>query len=138
MTQWLDDNAALLTALAVVSVIVFVGSLLAMPIIVGRIPADYFAHARRPDSLWSRQRPLVRIAIVIIKNALGVLLMLAGLAMLFAPGQGLLTLLVGFLLIDFPGKYRFEQSLLRRKRIMRLLNWIRRRRGTPPLEPPPA
>lgn len=138
MTQWLDDNAALLTALAIASVVVFVGSLLAMPIIVARIPTDYFAHRSRPENAWARLHPVARFTIVAVKNALGVLLMLAGLAMLFTPGQGLLTLLVGFLLIDVPGKYRFEQSLLRRRKVMQLLNWIRRRKGKEPLESPPA
>lgn len=138
MTQWLDENAALLTTLAIASVVVFVGSLLAMPVIVARIPADYFAHSGRPENAWSRLHPAARITVAVIKNAMGVLLMLAGLAMLFTPGQGLLTLLVGFLLIDFPGKYRFEQTLLRREKVMRLLNWIRRRKGKEPLEAPPA
>ena len=136
MSQWLDDNTALLTALAIVSVVVFVGSLLVMPILVARIPADYFAHERRPESAWAGQHPVVRVVLLLLKNAAGVLLMLAGLAMLLTPGQGVLTLLAGFLLIDFPGKYRLEQKIVRCERVRRLLNWIRRRKGRAPLVAP--
>lgn len=55
--------------------------------------------------------------------------MLAGLAMLALPGQGLLTLLLGFLMIDLPGKYRFEKWLVRRRWVHRPINWMRRSRG---------
>jgi UPF0716 family protein affecting phage T7 exclusion len=76
----------------------------------------------------------VRICILIGKNLLGGLLMIAGLAMLVLPGQGLLTLFVGFLLIDFPGKYRLEKWLIRRRYILRPINWLRARRHRAPLQ----
>ena len=59
--------------------------------------------------------------------------MLAGIAMLVLPGQGLLTLLVGFLLIDFPGKYRFEKWLVARRWVLQPINWLRLRRHQMPL-----
>ena len=133
MATWLDQNAVLLTALTVASVVVFVGSLFAAPIIVARIPADYFTHDRRPPGRWASRHPAVRAVVWAIKNTFGVALMAAGLAMLFTPGQGLLTLLVGFMLINFPGKYRLEKWLISRRRVLRLINWIRRRKGMPPM-----
>ena len=70
------------------------------------------------------------------KNLLGAALMLLGILMLFTPGQGLLTLLVGLLLMNFPGKYRLERTLVARPGIFRSLNWLRRRRGAEPFELP--
>jgi hypothetical protein len=45
----------------------------------------------------------------------------------------LLTLLVGVFLLDFPGKYAFEKWLVGRPGVLRMINWLRRRRGRPPL-----
>ncbi len=111
------------------SVVIFVASVLVMPALVARIQADYFAHDVRPPSRWAGQHPLIRLALLIGKNVLGCVFVLAGLAMLVLPGQGLLTLLVGFLLLDFPGKYKFEKWLVRRRYISRPINWLRRRAG---------
>jgi len=101
-----------------------------------RIRADYFAHSKRPPSRWADQHPLVRRILRIGKNVLGCLFILAGLAMLVLPGQGLLTLLIGFLLLDFPRKYQFEKWLLRRRYILRPINWLRRRARREPLQVP--
>ena len=49
--------------------------------------------------------------------------------MLFIPGQGLLTIAIGLLLVDFPGKYRLERWLISRRPIIRVVNWMRRRAG---------
>ncbi|MDY7108613.1 MAG: PGPGW domain-containing protein [Planctomycetota bacterium] len=133
MLDWIEQHQAILWTLAAASVVVFVGSLLAMPAVVVRIRADYFAHSNRPASRWAGQHPLVRRMLRIGKNVLGYTFILAGLAMLVLPGQGLLTLLVGFLLIDFPRKYRLEQWLLRRRCIAGPINWLRRRAGHDPL-----
>ncbi len=46
------------------------------------------------------------------RNLYGGLLIIAGVIMLFTPGQGLLTLLAGFLLLDFPGKRRTWRKIL--------------------------
>ena len=70
---------------------------------------------------------------VISKNALGSLFIVAGLAMLVLPGQGIITTVVGLLLIDFPGKFGLERWLARRRPLMRWINWIRSRSGRPPL-----
>ncbi|MDY7108404.1 MAG: PGPGW domain-containing protein [Planctomycetota bacterium] len=86
-----------------------------------------------PASRWADQRPLVRQILRLGKNVLGCVFILAGLAMLVLPGQGLLTVLVGFLLVDFPGKYRIEHWLLRRRHILRPINWLRRRARREPL-----
>lgn len=133
MLDWIGDHDTLLWWLTAVSVVMFFGSLLAMPILAARIPADYFAQEERPASMWVGHHPALRISLMICKNLLGVVLILAGLAMLVMPGQGLLSMLIGLLLLDLPGKYRFEKWLISRPRIRASINWLRGRRGKPPL-----
>lgn len=129
MFDWFRDNPALSSSLVGASVLMFIVGLLAMPVIVCKIPADYFAHDERPPSRLIGQRPAIRITLLIAKNLLGVVLLLAGLAMLVLPGQGILTLVVGFLLLDLPGKYRMEKRLINQRWIHRPINWLRKRRG---------
>jgi hypothetical protein len=77
---------------------------------------------------------IVRWIIKLVKNLLGVVFILLGLAMLVLPGQGLLTLLIGVLLLNFPGKYRFERWLIQRPSIFRAVAWLRQRAGREQLE----
>jgi hypothetical protein len=72
----------------------------------------------------------------VLKNALGIVLVVAGLVMLIVPGQGLLTIAVGLMLIDFPGKYRLERWLATRRPVWRSINWLRKRAGRAPLSRP--
>ena len=67
------------------------------------------------------------------KNLLGYLLIVVGIAMLLLPGQGVLTMLLGFIMVDLPGKYRFEQWLVARPLVLRSINMLRRRAGREPL-----
>ncbi len=133
MLDWIQAHQGWLWTLGVASIVVFLGSLLALPEIVVRIPTDYFAHEERPPSRWSREHTAVRWMLRAGRNLLGVIFVAAGAAMLVLPGQGLLTILVGVLLIDFPRKYRFEQWLLRRRWASRPVNWLRKRRDREPL-----
>ena len=71
-----------------------------------------------------------------VKNVGGWLFILAGTVMLVLPGQGIITMVVGVMLIDFPGKFRLERWLAARRPLMRALNWMRRRAGRPPLQVP--
>ena len=134
MLDWIQHHDALLWWLAAGSAVMFFGSLIAMPILVARIPADYFARDVRPTSRWSNYHPMLRVVLRVLKNLLGVVLVLAGLAMLVMPGQGLLTMLVGLLLLEVPGKFRFEKWLISRPRIIRSINWLRVKAGRGPLE----
>lgn len=133
MLDWIEHHRTLLWYSGTASVVLFIASILIIPPLIVRIPPDYFAHADRPPSQWAKQMRVVRICILIGKNLLGGLLMIAGLAMLLLPGQGLLTLFVGFLLLDFPGKYRLEKWLIRRRYILGPINWLRTRRHRAPL-----
>ena len=133
--QQLAEHETLLWSLAGCSVLIFLGSLLALPVVIARLPSDYFmASRRRPRKVTTN--PVGHAFIVVGKNILGAVLVILGLLMLGLPGQGLLTLAVGIMLLNFPGKYRLERWVVSRGPILNALNWVRKRRGRPPLEAP--
>ncbi|MEM1443565.1 MAG: hypothetical protein AAGF67_14565, partial [Verrucomicrobiota bacterium] len=66
----------------------------------------------------------------------GGILLIGGILMLITPGQGVLTIMIGLLLMNFPGKRRFEIWLIRLKPLNRAIQWIRKRAGKRPLELP--
>ena len=134
ISTWINDHSLLVWWLGGLSALTFVATLIAIPIFVARIPADYFAHEHRERTLWSNQHPVVRMILLVVKNAVGVAFVLAGIAMLVLPGQGLLTILIGLLLINFPGKYRLEKWLVTKTPVLKAANWLRERSGHPPIE----
>jgi hypothetical protein len=119
-----------------VSVFTFVVSLVILRIALIRMSADYFTRERKANTALRKNRPIVWLLGVIGKNILGFLLLIAGLIMLAAPGQGLLTILMGIALMNFPGKRRLEVALIRRPSIHKSINWVRKRNDKPPIEIP--
>ena len=83
---------------------------------------------------WLLTRAL-RWAWRIGKNLLGVVLVVAGIIMSIpgVPGQGILTMLLGVMLLDFPGKRPCEQWLVKRRRVRSAIDRVRARFGKPPL-----
>jgi hypothetical protein len=136
MAGWIARHAELLWWLASASVAAFAGTLAAVPWMVVRIPADYFSRPRRRASFPPGRHPVLRLAWLLAKNLLGCVFVLAGAVMLFLPGQGVLTMLIGVLLLDFPGKFRFERWLVTLPAVARTIAWLRRRAGAPPLASP--
>ena len=115
----------------------FVLSVALVPLVLTRLPADYFSKERRARlAEHAKNRPFHWL-LVVAKNALGALLVVLGLIMLVLPGQGLLTLLVGLLFVDFPGKYRLERRIIGGPRVLRAINALRERWHKPPLDVPP-
>ena len=53
--------------------------------------------------------------------------------MLILPGQGVLTIITRLIFLDYPGKFRFERSLVRNKLILNSMNRIRRKLDKPDL-----
>jgi len=133
MLDWIQANETLLSWLVVVSVVTFLVSLIAIPWIVVRIPADYFSHAARHRTSWADRHPAVRYTLLIMKNVLGLILILAGMVMLVLPGQGLLSIAIGIMLMNFPGKYKLECWIVNHKLVLQLINWFRQRAHCPPL-----
>lgn len=133
MLHWMQSNNVLLGWLFTISVLMLLAGVVLVPMVVVRLPADYFAgpkRRRRPDP---PRHPALVVARRIIKNAFGLLLVLAGLAMLVLPGQGILTILVGLSLMNFPGKYRLERWIIHSGPVLKPINALRRRFGREPL-----
>ena len=103
---------------------------------IARLPSDYFTREKRRQLESLDRYPVLRVLILGAKSLLGVVLLLAGLLMLVAPGQGVLTLLAGLILIEFPGKYRLERWLVTRPKVWRSMNWLRARFGSAKLKKP--
>jgi len=134
LSEWLRSLPASLWVWAgAVSVITFVASTIALPMVVIRMAPDYFLESRDEALAFRHRHPVLRWTGLVAKNTLGFVLFLAGLVLCFTPGQGLLTMLMGIALMDFPGKRRLERNLVRRPGVAKALNWIRARASRPPL-----
>ena len=111
--------------------------LIAFPIgawLIARMPADYFLSDKRIPAVvnhWS-----IRLVLVAAKNLVGIVLIMVGILMLLAPGQGIITILAGLMLTNFPSKYAAERWLARHKAVLAALNWMRTKRHQPPFEAP--
>lgn len=116
-----------LITIGIVSGVIFIVSLLAMPWLLSKIPVDYFTndnHCKNKSHFF----------ITIIKNLFGFVLLLAGVIMLIMPGQGIISILLGLSLIEFPGKRQLELKLIRNDATFQVINWLREKANKPPLE----
>jgi len=118
---------------AVASVVTFIATLIIVPVLLVRLPPDYFVEEERQNMPLGIKQPAVRTMLIIAKNILGVVLTLGGIAMLVMPGQGILSILIGISLIDFPGKFKLERKLVCRGPVHRSINWIRTKAGREPI-----
>jgi hypothetical protein len=122
-------------ALGVALFFLFAGASLAFTgIILVRLPADYFLGPHAP-AFWNDRHPALRVVGRIAKNFMGVVLVVVGIILSLpgVPGQGVLTILIGLLCLDLPGKRRLEQRLVTRPRVLGFINRLRARYGRPPL-----
>ena len=134
LMAWLETHELVLWSLGGASVFMFVATLVAVPVVVVRIPADYFTRPERGTRLILKRHPALGLVVLILKNLLGLILLVAGIAMLVLPGQGLLTIVIALTLLNFPGKYHLERWVVSRPPVFRAINWIRRHRNVPELE----
>jgi hypothetical protein len=134
--EWAKAHQAMVWWIFVASMAVSLLTPLAVGWAIVQLPTDYFSRTSRPPlSAWE-QHPVLRPIYLIAKNLLGFILIIAGVAMLVLPGQGLLTIVVGIVLMNFPGKFRLERWLATREPIWRSLNWLRRKARQPELQRP--
>jgi len=124
---------------ALIGVLVFVVTFLVnlgiVSLILVKIPANYFKMNHK-TRFWSGPKPALHAAKFIAKNILGFLLVALGIVLSIpgVPGQGLLTILLGIMLLDFPGKSTLERKLLHRPEIVKGINRLRARFHKPSLE----
>lgn len=133
MLDWARSHETILLLLGALSVCTLALSAILIPWMVVRIPCDYFTYGRHNALPWEDRHPVVRGALIAGKNLVGVFFVLLGIAMLVLPGQGILTMLAGTMLLDFPGRHRLVCWIVGRRAVLGSLNWVRRRAGQPEL-----
>ena len=131
--DWVAAHPGMTGAVVIVSLGLAVIYAALIFVAIGRMSPDYFIRDDVRSSAWRQRHPVLRWIGLMIKNVFGVVLVLAGLAMLVLPGQGILTLLIGISLLDFPGKRNLERKIVRTPTVHRAMDAIRRRTGQPPL-----
>jgi len=133
---WVREYQVVFQTLGLLSLALFVISLVVFPLVVAYLPADYFVREHRDPVRRRQSQPVVWAVLAVAKNVVGLVLILAGVAMLVLPGQGILTILIGVALTNFPGKFTLERRLVSKPTVARALNRIRRMAGKPRLELP--
>ena len=124
---------------ALIGVLIFLGTFVAnialVSFILVKIPADYFKKTHKTE-FWVGPNPALHAARMIGKNILGIFLVVLGIILSIpgVPGQGLLTILLGVVLLDFPGKRHLERKLLGRQEIVKTIDRLRKKFNKPPLE----
>lgn len=133
MLEWIGLSEAAGWRILIASAAMFGLSLIAVPLLVIWIPADYFAHPQRSGADYPRRHPWFRWIWLGAKNLLGIGCLFLGALLLVLPGQGILTILIGITLLDFPGKFRLQRWVVSRRGVLDSINWARRRAGKDPL-----
>ncbi|KRO92237.1 MAG: hypothetical protein O2950_00580 [Proteobacteria bacterium] len=131
---WIFGHQNLLVWTGLASVSIFILSLFSLPWLVAKIPEDYFLSEKRAETPWKGNSPGVWLLMFVAKNVVGYLLLLSGFLMLFLPGQGILTMLTGLLLMDYPGKFKLERKIALSPAVLSKLNWLRGKAHQPPLK----
>lgn len=131
--NWLSDYTLMVTMLAALSVAMLTVSIVAAPWAVARLPSDYLLNRlNRP----AQPRSASSMMIFGLRALVGLILVTLGLIMLITPGPGVIMLLLGVSIAEFPGRNRLLVHLATRPRVLSSLNWMRERHGKPPFVPP--
>jgi len=118
----------------VIFILTFTFSLAVTAYVLVKLPATYFHHNHDRD-FWGQRHRALRWSGIIAKNIFGAILVVLGAIMSLpgVPGQGLLTILLGVMLLDFPGKRHLERKLVCQPKVRSGIDRIRARFGKPPL-----
>ncbi|MCD5411971.1 hypothetical protein M1N66_02005 [Thermodesulfovibrionales bacterium] len=139
MLEYVITHEAILWWLAIlplVSLVAFAVTIAMVPVLVAIIPVDYFTNRKRRSGRYRKLHPTLYFILIFIKNFFGVLFVVAGFVLLFLPGQGIITILVGLMLMNFPGKVAIERWFAKRPGVISAINWIRAKRNLPPIQAP--
>ena len=131
ITQAIADYHQYFVWMGIVSFVVFVASLLLTPLLLGKIPQDYFIHTNQHKVEIEH---LGHLIIVVIRTLIGFVLLIAGIIMLVSPGQGIISILLGLFLMEFPGKRKLELKLINHEPTFKALNWLRGKAGKDPFD----
>ncbi len=139
MTEWLSNFYHSLTWSKIfVGVGLFLVSLalstVAVAIVMVKIPPDYFSSTHKREFMTDKPF-LVRWGAVIAKNLLGLFLIALGILLSLpgVPGQGFLTILLGLIMLDIPGKRPLEAKIISRPAVLNAINSLRTKYNKLPL-----
>lgn len=114
LLQWIAYGSALLAII----------SLVLLPIYINRLPEDFFRDERYHTAISLFHHPFI--------NTLGLLLVIVGILMLILPGQGVIAMVAGIMVMRFPGKLALIRKIVHYPTVLNSLNWIRRRGNKQP------
>ena len=129
-SDWISDYNQIIQWAGIVSVFLFFLSLFLLRYVILRLPEDYFITASSISK--NPQKIIVRVA----KNAVGFLLTIWGIILLFTPGQGMITILIGLCLIDLAIVNQFKKKIINNRKVQKALNWIRIKKSVKPFNFP--
>ncbi len=112
----------------------FVITAVVVPWLIVKIPADYFVEPRYHRKRFRIKHPVLMLLYLIIKNILGTVFLAIGITMLFLPGPGLATMVLGIILLDLPKKNFLLMKLIRYEPVLRSINWLRHKANEAPLK----
>ena len=136
LAGWLPDltwrNVGLGVLVVAVTFVVATGI---VSFVVVKLPATYF-HPDHDREVLKDKHPTIRWAGIIGKNLAGVILVGLGVVMSLPgiPGPGLVTILFGVMLVDFPGKRRLEHKIVSRPSVLKTINNLRKRFRKKPIK----
>ena len=134
MQKYLSENVVdIFFILGISSIAILVISALSIGYLIKKIPYDYFLNDKRGMSHYKDNNPILWIITLAVKNLVGYCLILGGILMLVLPGQGLLTILVGLMLSDYPGKFKLEKRIIKTSLVLKTVNWYRAKSGIQPI-----
>ena len=115
-TQWI--------VFTVSTVVIWVALLVAVPVVIAKLPVDYFS--RKEEDRKSG------LLLFVLRNVLAVILVILGSVFL----QGVSVVLLGFMCAEFKGKNRLVRRFAALGWVWKSLCAIRRWTGKPPLQAP--
>lgn len=119
--EWLKVYGVMLIGVSVAS---FIVSILFCTLVIAYLPSDYFLPDRRTSRI---KHPVLRIGFKCLKNLLAAVLVVVGIIQIPLPGQGVLTILIGIIISDMPGKRKLERRIISSPVVLATANGIRSR-----------
>jgi purine-cytosine permease-like protein len=136
MLEWIRGHEFALWWMGTFSLVMFLASLILIPMLVVHIPPNYFLRKKRTLAKPQGRYSVIRLTGIVVKNIFGIVFVLAGLTMLILPGQGIITILIGVMMLDFPGKLALEKRIVQQPNVLRAINWMRAKASKPALQVP--
>jgi hypothetical protein len=133
--EWIEGHKTLSLGITVGSIVVCLVGLAAIPFVLVRLPQDHFVKPD-PPFLPPPGSGIGAWIWMVVRNLLGVAMLIAGLAMMFLPGPGIVGLILGLSLIQCPYKKKIESYFVRRPFVHETINNLRKKHNVPPLDLP--